>query len=139
MSYDYEYERNYSCGCYDKRNDYYDYDQHGEWDSDYDYDYDGEYDYDDKGYGEYDEYKDYGKKKDYGDYGKQGHGDYDKFKHCEPNFKKCEKDRKDYLGKKVTQCKYFRTCECKFIEPEKKKKPVHKCPQKCPKCGKFHD
>jgi hypothetical protein len=60
--------------------------------------------------------------------------DKDEWRDCDKEHKDCE-----YLGKKVTECKYFRVCECKFHEPEKKKEPCCPCCQKCQRCGKFHN
>ncbi|MGI6403414.1 MAG: hypothetical protein ACOX0K_04165 [Oscillospiraceae bacterium] len=45
--------------------------------------------------------------------------DKDEWRDCDKEHKDCE-----YLGKKVTECKYFRVCECKFHEPREEERAL---------------
>ncbi len=54
--------------------------------------------------------------------------------------KRKDEGKKEFLGKTVTECKYFRVCKCRFFEPEREKEDC--CPghcQRCRFCGQFHD
>lgn len=64
--------------------------------------------------------------------GKDERSNCDKWEH-----KECEKE---FLGKSVTECKYFRVCKCRFYEPKREKEDC--CPkyrQRCQYCGNYHD
>ena len=39
----------------------------------------------------------------------------------------CEDCRKEYLGKSVSECKYFRVCCKKFVKPERKERSCCCC------------
>lgn len=50
----------------------------------------------------------------------------DEDRYDEYDCNKCQDDfEKEYLGKSVAECKYFRVCTKRFFEPEKKRCPKH--------------